>query len=430
MDIGGGWRPVYKGTGDSVLVTGLTASTAYRIVVFEYDGQGGGEAYLTTVGTNALNKSTISSFATWTSGTVRSLLDKNFWTYPSAGIGADGYTYVVHFDYDSDTETAKRVVVSRWNGTAWSTHASFTASDAGLSGLSDYLSIAVDASNTVHIAFMGYTGSGVTSTRGVAYARYNGSWLFESVEMNSHPSGWLNTSKPFIAVDASSVPHIAYDLVDASVHQQHSKLATRTGASTWSKTTWKSNPSNSNENVKEWRLKADANGKLHLVYILNLISGDDELHYYTNASGSWVDATLASSSFTMYDAYLGLDSNNKAHATYSTGSTTYDSYYLTNKSGSWVSTLLSANSTNYPQGVLINSSNEIVIPTGDGTTQRLFYLDAGSSEWQLSNPSTADADRESVPAATFSNDGKVVLVYANNLSSRPRKLSYFQAVIP
>jgi hypothetical protein len=90
-DIGDGWKPVYRGTGDSVMVTGLSATTGYRLVVYEFDGLGGGEAYLTTVDTNALNLDTVSEFVSWEHGAMRSLLDKNFWAYSTGAIGPRWY---------------------------------------------------------------------------------------------------------------------------------------------------------------------------------------------------------------------------------------------------------------------------------------------------------------------------------------------------
>ncbi|NNG01397.1 MAG: hypothetical protein HKM93_18545 [Desulfobacteraceae bacterium] len=57
-DIGGGWKCVYKGIHDYVTITGLTVNTEYRVVVYEFDGSGGGEIYLTAIGTNINNQST------------------------------------------------------------------------------------------------------------------------------------------------------------------------------------------------------------------------------------------------------------------------------------------------------------------------------------------------------------------------------------
>ncbi len=57
-DIGGGWKCVYRDTGHLLSITGLAANTEYRMVVYEFDGTGGGEAYLTSIGTNIINHST------------------------------------------------------------------------------------------------------------------------------------------------------------------------------------------------------------------------------------------------------------------------------------------------------------------------------------------------------------------------------------
>ncbi len=50
-----GWYCVYKGTGASVNVTGLTVGSTYRFMVCEYNGSAGYEKYLTTTATNNPN---------------------------------------------------------------------------------------------------------------------------------------------------------------------------------------------------------------------------------------------------------------------------------------------------------------------------------------------------------------------------------------
>ncbi len=47
-----GWYCIYKGTGTSVTVTGLTPGQTYRVMVIEYNGTSGFEAYLTTTNSN------------------------------------------------------------------------------------------------------------------------------------------------------------------------------------------------------------------------------------------------------------------------------------------------------------------------------------------------------------------------------------------
>ncbi|PKL83167.1 MAG: hypothetical protein CVV24_06370 [Ignavibacteriae bacterium HGW-Ignavibacteriae-3] len=55
-----GWFCVFNGAGTTVTVTGLTANTAYRAMVLEYDGGAGAELYLQgAAADNPLNKSTL-----------------------------------------------------------------------------------------------------------------------------------------------------------------------------------------------------------------------------------------------------------------------------------------------------------------------------------------------------------------------------------
>ena len=61
---GAGWTCVYNGTGSSVNVTGLTASTDYRAMVVEYNCAAGSEKYFTTA-TSAVN---IDNFTTPSAG--------------------------------------------------------------------------------------------------------------------------------------------------------------------------------------------------------------------------------------------------------------------------------------------------------------------------------------------------------------------------
>jgi hypothetical protein len=425
-DIGDGWKPVYRGTGDSVMVTGLSATTGYRLVVYEFDGLGGGEAYLTTVDTNALNLDTVSEFVSWEHGAMRSLLDKNFWAYSTGAIGPDGTSYVAHYNYDSDSEAAKRLTVSRWDGNNWSTHASFVPADIGLDGLNHDLSIAVDSSNTIHIALRGYTGSGIPSNRGVGYARYDGSWLFEVIEFNSHPSGWLNIYDAVLALDPSGVPHIQYKLEDADANQQHIKIASRTGGS-WSIDTWHTGPRSGDEQIREFTLVTDSDGYLHVLYIQGPFTGERHLRYRTNASGSWVDTLLLSSSDHPVAVDLVVDSGNVLHGIFAESNSTYNTFYLTNATGSWQIDKINENSDYYPIGIAINSNDDMVIAAGGSSTKRLFFRASTSSQWMLSNASPVDSDKEGYTGITFSDDGEVLLAYANGLSSRPRAMSYYLA---
>ncbi len=57
-DIGSGWKCVFNSTQQLTSISGLAEDTQYRIVVYELDGNGGGEKYLISTGTNIINHST------------------------------------------------------------------------------------------------------------------------------------------------------------------------------------------------------------------------------------------------------------------------------------------------------------------------------------------------------------------------------------
>ena len=103
----------------------------------------------------------------------------------------------------------------------------FTYTEAGLSGIQDHISLAVDKNGSIHIAFVGYTGSGLSSNRGVCYGFYNGSWTFTNVEMHSDPHGWLNIYTPIISLDKNGTPYICYVLKDANTFTAYLKVASR-----------------------------------------------------------------------------------------------------------------------------------------------------------------------------------------------------------
>jgi hypothetical protein len=53
-----GWYCVYNGTGTSVTITNITTATAYSVMVIEYNGAAGAQAYFTSSGTNNPNYTT------------------------------------------------------------------------------------------------------------------------------------------------------------------------------------------------------------------------------------------------------------------------------------------------------------------------------------------------------------------------------------
>ncbi len=67
---GSGWYCIYNNTGNSVTVTGLSASTAYQVHVCEYNGNTGGQMYNTTSSTNNPKSQATATPTISTSGTL------------------------------------------------------------------------------------------------------------------------------------------------------------------------------------------------------------------------------------------------------------------------------------------------------------------------------------------------------------------------
>jgi hypothetical protein len=434
-DIGGGWRCLYRGSANMAIVNGLTASTAYRFVVYEMDGAGPGSKYLTTVGTNAGNVTTISSsFLTWSSGTARTLNAENFWSWPAGDRDASDNTYVLHryAGYTGGGTTE----VQKWTGSAWSTLTSFTPAAAGVVSFNDYSSMDVTGTDTLHMATGAAFGSGVSGARGIRYGLYSGgSWSFSTVVSYSDPNGWKNTFQHALAVDGGGNPHVAYLWEDANDHSQRFVLRSKSGG-TWSDTyTLATITSSSSYNqVKgDFQLLIDGSDHFHIVYIRETSQGVRDLRYATNApSGTWSDtAVVSGNGENLASLTANLDSNVKVHLACSFGA--YGSEgtrYMTNASGAWVATNLAPSGSGYwPGGLRVRSNDDIAISL-IGASDTKVMVKQGTNPWYvgaaLAGPGAAS---EGYYAVTFTDDQKVMTTYANYLSDRPRELNYRLASI-
>lgn len=92
-----GWYCVYKGTGTSVTVTGLTPGHTYRAMVIEYNGVTGFESYLTTTATNNPNNQMADYTAPATQAsqiTFPSVNENSFQVSWTAGSGSASVVFV------------------------------------------------------------------------------------------------------------------------------------------------------------------------------------------------------------------------------------------------------------------------------------------------------------------------------------------------
>ena len=122
---------------------------------------------------------------------------QNTWASSDIVAGADGKFYA---SYIAD---GTHITVKQWDGAQWQEYASFTAAQSGAAGISDDVDLVIDAQGHLHVAFRSYSGSGLTSDRGVSYGEFSGgSWSFSKIQSSGHSYGWMNYDDPTLALDA------------------------------------------------------------------------------------------------------------------------------------------------------------------------------------------------------------------------------------
>ncbi|MFN3404242.1 MAG: immunoglobulin domain-containing protein [Cytophagaceae bacterium] len=164
--LGTGNYAVYSGSGNSVTLTGLSASTTYHVAIFEYAGSGSETNYLTstyptanqttnaatasepTIAASGLSFSSVTSSSmtlTWTNGNGSSRMVIVKSASAVNGLPVDNNSYTANAQFGSGTQigTGNYVVYSG------------TGNSVSITGLS--------ASTAYHFAVVEFNGSGVTS---------------------------------------------------------------------------------------------------------------------------------------------------------------------------------------------------------------------------------------------------------------------------
>ena len=143
----------------------------------------------------------------------------------------------------------------------------------------------------------------------------------------------------------------------------------------------------------------DSSGAFHVSFYDD---ANNDLHYATNSSGSWIEQTVDATAGSGSPSAIAVDSTGHAHIAYyaSTGSAVM---YATNTSGAWQSeTVQSANNVGTYLDVAVDSSNAIHILYYNATSITLNHVFKSSTTW--SAPVAVD---------TLTNVGKYVsLVYS------------------
>ena len=119
----------------------------------------------------------------WTTGSITTNGDTN--NFVSVTTDSSGN---FHGAWRPESGSAGFIEIGSWNGSSWTVVSSFnTSSDSPdiFDSFSDDVSLAMDSVGDYHVAFRASRGGGVTSTRGVFYAKYDVSettWSFQEVQ--------------------------------------------------------------------------------------------------------------------------------------------------------------------------------------------------------------------------------------------------------
>jgi len=234
------------------------------------------------------------SAGAWTS----EVIDARGWCDASLAVDAADKLHVVYY---ANSPTAGELWYASNLSGAWLPAIVGTfPQDAGCSGQSGTLSLAVEATGTAHIAYEGrYPDYGLkySSNQGVG-------WSTDTVD-----TGYVQGVS--IAVDADGKGHIAY-IDDA----WHLKYAHQDVSGAWVNEVIENGASPGRPSIA-----MDAAGKAHISYI-----SSDQLKYATNATGSWRAVSVESGASS--DTAIALDRFGKVHISYFSGG---NLKYITNR---------------------------------------------------------------------------------------------------
>lgn len=367
----------------------------------------------------------------WQGALIGNLNAENFWVYPCADLGADGKTYLMYRYKNMDD-----VRIIRWDGTSWTQITSFQKTNLpnGLS-LFDYQDIAVDGNNNIHIVTRGST---TNDTHGLFYGFYNGSaWSFEFFD--SYPALFNSkyyVTRPIIEVDGDNNPYIGYAVRNStsSPSQRTMKCAWKKNGS-WTITNIETIVEDKGDEFDMYDFTVSASGVPHAVYS-DEYNNDyifDIRHEYYNGT-TWVPTTIMSNKTTS-GFLVRTDGSNNPYIVMGEGASDFSTYSLKlhmNTSGSWTAeTIFNAGVLDYwPADMTFNGNGDLNIfySTLDWNTwefSAILALQKENGSWKSFTSTTpTDWALYSEGAYTFDNNKAIVIAYTNDLSERPRTLSY------
>ncbi len=271
----------------------------------------------------------------------------------------------VHISYiDSTNKNLKYMTIETEDSVTWN----FVTTVVG-SAEDQATSIALDANGKCHIVYAGPYGDLNYSTNATS-----DSGLVHTIETGAGAGLFGNHD---ITIDSNGNPHITYFKVLTL------KYVTKT-SDRWL------NPVVIKENITDAvpaysaSIGLDSNNKIHICYYDD--AAPDSIKYATNASGSWVAATIDTIGMAAgWSTSLAVDSNDKIHILY------YDwkndaLKYATNASGTWQTEfVVDKRSGNvYSASLAIDKKNGNQVHMVCSSSSGFMYARKSAGTWEIS----------------------------------------------
>ena len=287
----------------------------------------------------------------------------------------------IHITYRDDSNTnlkyATKALSSNIAASNWDVSTMDNNGDVGNFG-----SMAVDANDTLHVAYYSATGS---CLKYATLEDGSTTWSREIVESTNEIGKFTS-----IALDSHGKPHITYfDDTNDDLRYTHKM------GSSWVFTTLDS----VGVSGKGTSLAIDSNDHLHVAYKTN----STEIAYMTNLSGSWAKTTLDANSTGSWGVnYIDimLDEGDDPHVVYS-DMVDYDIFYMSNTRGVWERTLVAGDSISKTSSATMDSNGGIHVAyfidgsfddVGYATVRSLAHVPTFDIEPDLPNGLTFDAN--------------------------------------
>ncbi|MBN1667102.1 MAG: hypothetical protein JW862_08430 [Anaerolineales bacterium] len=218
-------------------------------------------------------------------------------------------------------------------------------------------SIAVDGAGLMYVVYATYAGSdydiNLRYQDGTVQSAPQGGWVTQPLTDNA-----LDDRNASIAVTSDGKVHVVYHQFSNTNFADEIHYATNASGS-WVDEVLFSEPF---LNFAQPAIVLDASAKAHLVYYSWGMGSNHQVYYATNRSGSWITSTVSAAGYDVWGTAIDLDSNGAAHIAYSAYSSEYQIVYASNSSGSWVTETLSTVSE---QDYLTKNDRALVVDGND-----------------------------------------------------------------